>query len=65
MAYSLLTFFLTFLLDVVTVRHIQDRNKDLEILLLRQQLQSSSDDKNAVPKFRAGRNFRSPSLLLS
>ena len=39
MAYSLLTFFFTFLLDVFTVRHRQDRDKDLEILLLRQQLQ--------------------------
>jgi putative transposase len=38
MAYSLLTFFLTFLLDVFTVRHRQDHDKDLEILLLRQQL---------------------------
>ena len=39
MTYSLLTFFLTFLLDVFIVRHIPDCNKDLEILLLRQQLQ--------------------------
>src|SRR4051812_30012095 len=39
MVYSLLTFFLTFLLDLFTVRRLQDRDKDLQILLLRQQLQ--------------------------
>ena len=38
MAYSFLTFFLTFLLDLFTVHYRQDREKDLEILLLHQQL---------------------------
>src|SRR3954468_14971236 len=38
MLYSRLTFLLTFLLDLWTVRHAQTRDKDLEILLLRQQL---------------------------
>ena len=38
MTYSLLTVFLTFLLDVVILRHPQNRDQDLEILLLRQQL---------------------------
>src|SRR5438105_1247632 len=38
MLYSCLTFFLTLLLDLWTVRHTQTRDKDLEILLLRQQL---------------------------
>ena len=38
MLYSCLTFFLTLLFDLWTVRHTQTRDKDLEILLLRQQL---------------------------
>jgi hypothetical protein len=38
MLYSRLTFFLTLLLDLWTVRQAQTRDKDLEILLLRQQL---------------------------
>src|SRR5215212_3065287 len=55
MTYSLLTFFLTFPLDVVIQRHPQDRDKDLEILLLRQQLRVAQRRQKrgpAVPRWQ-------------
>jgi len=64
MLYSRLTFFLTLLLDLWAIRHAQTRDKDLEILLLRQQLRIIERRQKRGPQVPRWQNFRSPSSPL-
>jgi hypothetical protein len=55
MFFRVILFARGFVLDLASVSHMIDDEKDMEILLLRQQLTSSNENRSEVCKFHAGR----------
>ena len=63
MIFFLLAHTLSLLLDLIWLRCRADHDKDVEILLLRQQLRILQRKQPGPPAFRAGRSWRWSSSL--
>ena len=58
MFFRIVLFIWEFVLDVAAVCRLTEGEKDLEILLLRQQLRIVEENRNEDRRFRAGRRCR-------
>jgi hypothetical protein len=57
MVFRVVLFVWEFLMDVLAVSRLGDEEKELELLLLRQQLRMWSGNKSVGRRFRGGRRY--------